>query len=84
MEFALAQLFDFGIFLLVAGGVMTAVLALAQDTEDETPSDERPPNPASTEDDDAADDAEAAPSESTSEQEPAEAGRSMTSVGGGK
>ena len=29
MEFALAQLFDFGIFLLVAGGVMTAVLGLA-------------------------------------------------------
>ena len=36
MEFALAQLFDFGIFLLVAGGVMTAVLALARDTQDET------------------------------------------------
>ena len=31
MEFALAQLFDFGIFLLVAGGVVTAVLALARD-----------------------------------------------------
>ncbi len=38
MEFALAQLFDFGIFLLVAGGVMTAVLALAQDEAEERPS----------------------------------------------
>lgn len=35
MEFALALLFDFGIFLLVAGGVMTAVLALAGDGNDE-------------------------------------------------
>ncbi len=33
MEFALAQLFDFGIFLLVAAGVMAAVLALAEDEE---------------------------------------------------
>ena len=44
MEFALAQLFDFGIFLLVAGGVVTAVLALARDAQDETkdaPSDEQ-------------------------------------------
>ena len=82
MEFALAQLFDFGIFLLVAGGVMTAVLALAQNTEDETPSDEQKPTPASTEDDDAADDAEADTDEPTSEQEPTEAGRSMTSVEG--
>ena len=43
MEFALAQLFDFGIFLLVAAGVMTAVLALAEDDEDKTeeiPSDD--------------------------------------------
>ena len=29
LKFSLAQLFDSGIFLLVAGGVMTAVLALA-------------------------------------------------------
>ena len=28
MEFALAQAFDFGIFLLVVGGIMTVVLAL--------------------------------------------------------
>ncbi len=35
MEFALAQLFDFGIFLLVAAGVMTAVLAMAEDGDDE-------------------------------------------------
>lgn len=35
MEFALAQLFDFGIFLLVAGGVVTAVLALSRDADDE-------------------------------------------------
>ena len=44
MEFALAQLFDFGIFLLVAGGVVTAVLALARDSGDEAldgPSDEQ-------------------------------------------
>ncbi len=44
MEFALAQLFDFGIFLLVAGGVVTAVLALARDCGDEAldgPSDEQ-------------------------------------------
>ncbi len=84
MGFALAQLFDFGIFLLVAGGVMTAVLALAQDTEGETPSDEQQLTPAYTEDDDAVDDVDADPSESTSEQEQTEAGRSMTSVEGKK
>ena len=37
MEFALAQLFDFGIFLLVAGGVMTAVLGLAGEGEGPSP-----------------------------------------------
>ncbi|MCZ6534577.1 MAG: Na(+)/H(+) antiporter subunit B [Chloroflexi bacterium] len=31
MEFALAQAFDAGIFLLVVGGLMTAVLALRED-----------------------------------------------------
>ena len=49
MEFALAQLFDFGIFLLVAGGVMTAVLALSQDEAEERPPATRksPPSPSS-------------------------------------
>ena len=54
MEFALAQLFDFGIFLLVAAGVMTAVLALAQDDEDEkeeSPSDGKTADPEVTGDD---------------------------------
>ena len=46
MEFALAQLFDFGIFLLVAAGVMTAVLALAEDDEDKLPH-ESPPSQSS-------------------------------------
>lgn len=69
MEFALAQLFDFGIFLLVAGGVMTAVLALAGDGSDEA---EGPPlveeeSAAMTEEsEDAEDEAESA-SEETSE-----------------
>ena len=53
MEFALAQLFDFGIFLLVAGGVVTAVLALARDAQNETmdaPSAEPASSPTATED----------------------------------
>ena len=56
MEFALAQLFDFGIFLLVAGGVVTAVLALARDSQDETmdaPSAEPASSPTATEDESA-------------------------------
>ena len=50
MEFALAQLFDFGIFLLVAGGVMTAVLALSQDEAEERPpaTRESPPSQSSS------------------------------------
>ncbi len=48
MEFALAQLFDFGIFLLVAAGVMTAVLALAaEDGEVEEAGRESPPSQSS-------------------------------------
>ena len=69
MEFALAQLFDFGIFLLVAGGVMTAVLALAGDGSDEAqgpPLVEEESAAMTEESEDAGDEAESA-SEETSE-----------------
>ena len=87
MEFALAQLFDFGIFLLVAGGVMTAVLALAREAQDETmdaPSVEQASNPSSTEDEMLECKAEVDAEESTSPQQPVEAAESLASVEGGK
>ena len=87
MEFALAQLFDFGIFLLVAGGVVTAVLALAREAQDETmdaPTDEQVPSPAVTEDEIPECKAEVDAEESTSPQQPVEAAESLASVEGGK
>ena len=87
MEFALAQLFDFGIFLLVAGGVVTAVLALARDTQDETtdaPSAEPASNPSATEDEMPECKAEVDAEESTSPQQPVEAAESLASVEGEK
>ena len=87
MEFALAQLFDFGIFLLVAGGVVTAVLALARDTQDETtdaPSAEPASNPSATEDESPECKPEANAEESTSPQEPVEVVESLASVEGGE
>ena len=96
MEFALAQLFDFGIFLLVAGGVVTAVLALARDAQDEimdAPSAEPASSPTATEDEgaecmsemDAAKDADASPDvESTLTPKLAKAAEATSSAEGGK
>ena len=96
MEFALAQLFDFGIFLLVAGGVVTAVLALARDSQDETmdaPSAEPASSPTATEDEsaectaemDADEGADATPdAEATPTTEPVEAAESIPSAEGGE
>ena len=96
MEFALAQLFDFGIFLLVAGGVVTAVLALARDSQDETmdaPSAEPASSPTATEDEgaegtaemDADEGADAAPDvESKPTQKRAEAAEGTSSTEGGE
>ena len=96
MEFALAQLFDFGIFLLVAGGVVTAVLALARDSGDEAldgPSDEQASSVAEevvdgaegTAEMDADEGADAAPDvESTLTPEPAEAAEGTSSTEGGE
>ena len=87
MEFALAQLFDFGIFLLVAGGVVTAVLALARDAQDETtdaPSAEPASNPSATEDEMPECKAEANAEDPTPLQEPVEVAESLASVEGGE
>ena len=87
MEFALAQLFDFGIFLLVAGGVMTAVLALARDTQDETidpPSVEQVSSSAATEGEDTVGAAETDACEPTPPREPIEVAESMASTEGEK
>ena len=96
MEFALAQLFDFGIFLLVAGGVVTAVLALARDSGDEAldgPSDEQASSVAEevvdgaegTAEMDADEGADAeGDAEPAPAPEPAEAAESIPSVEGGK
>ena len=96
MEFALAQLFDFGIFLLVAGGVVTAVLALARDSQDETmdaPSAEPASSPTATEDEsaectsemDADEGADAAPDvESKPTQKRAKATEATSSAEGGE
>ena len=83
MEFALAQLFDFGIFLLVAGGVMTAVLALARDSQDKTmdaPTDEQVPGPSATEDEGAGDEVGTDAGESSPPEEPVEAADSEPSA----
>ena len=96
MEFALAQLFDFGIFLLVAGGVVTAVLALARDSGDEAldgPSDEQASSVAEeivdgaegTAEMDADEGADATPdAEATPTTEPVEAAEATSSTEGGE
>ena len=87
MEFALAQLFDFGIFLLVVGAVVTAVLALARDTQDETmdaPTDEQVPGPSATEDEMLECKPEMDAEESTPPQQPVEAAESLASAEGEK
>ncbi len=97
MEFALAQLFDFGIFLLVVGGVMAAVLALAQDDVDESEettsddetagseaTDDEPDTGAEADDSDVVAETDVDASATAPVQEPAEEGQVTASVKGEK